>query len=597
MKPLLLTRDVACRAAPEALWPLVADTDRMNRIVGMAPIEATPADGAGGARVRVHTRLDGFPVVYEEEPFEWQAPERYTVRRNMRQGVLRSLRFGVEVGPGNDGGSRVRLSLELEPKHAAIVPLAKFFGYWRLVKYEAALRALDEQAAAPPSPAPPPVASGAGERARAVAALDAALPAADRPLARRLGDHVANAPDADVLRIRPYELADTWGVERDRALAVCLEAVVAGLLQMQWDIVCPSCRTGASRVEHLYDLPEGGHCGFCDISFDLPLDRAVEAVFQPAPAVRAVEPRAFCTGGPGATPHVLAQAHLPVDGEARFVAPARPGRYRVFVRGGAVADLDVAPGGDTEVQLVATDVMTPAAARLAPGATIRLRQPGGTARHAKLEHVEWADRAATAHRLSLEPRFRRLFSGEVLGPGRQLQIARVALLFSDLSASTALYSRVGDAPAFRLVQDHFELLREHIAREGGVVVKTIGDAVMAAFPDEGGALRAGIAMQAGWDGFRAGRAAAADTMLKLGVHAGPAYVVTANGALDYFGQTVNVAARLQGAAHEREIVVTEDLATRAVEAGWLGPARVVERFDAVLKGLDRPLRAARIAVG
>ena len=57
------------------------------------------------------------------------------------------------------------------------------------------------------------------------------------------------------------------------------------------------------------------------------------------------------------------------------------------------------------------------------------------------------------------------------------------------------------------------------------------------------------------------------------------------------------AARLQGAAHEREIVVTGDLADRATEAGWLGSARVVERFDAVLKGLDRPLRAARLAVG
>jgi class 3 adenylate cyclase len=175
-------------------------------------------------------------------------------------------------------------------------------------------------------------------------------------------------------------------------------------------------------------------------------------------------------------------------------------------------------------------------------------------------------------------------------------VARVALLFSDLSASTALYSRVGDAPAFRLVQDHFELLRAKIAEEEGVVVKTIGDAVMAAFQDEAAAVRTAVAMQACWDGFRVNRPDAVDTMLKIGVHAGPAYVVTANGALDYFGQTVNVAARLQGAAHEREIVVTEELAERAILEGWLGQARVVERFDAVLKGLDRPLRAVRLLV-
>ncbi|MDP2308486.1 MAG: adenylate/guanylate cyclase domain-containing protein, partial [Pseudomonadota bacterium] len=418
----------------------------------------------------------------------------------------------------------------------------------------------------------------------------------ERPLARRLGELVAWAPDDDLMHLRPYELADRWGEPRDRVLAVCLEAVMAGLLQMHWDLICPSCRTGSSRVEHLYELKDGGHCTFCDIRFDLPLDQSVEAIFQPAPSLRLVEARPYCTGGPAATPHVLAQAPLPRDGEARFRAPA-DGRYRVFVRGGASTDITVAPDGAREVVLLAGDDLSPASARLAPGGAIIVRQVGGTSRHVKLEHVTWADRAATAHRLSVHPRFRRLFSGEVLGPGRQLRVARVALLFSDLSASTALYTRVGDASAFRLVQDHFEFLREKITVQGGVVVKTIGDAVMAAFEDEGAALRAGIAMQAGWDEFRAQRPDGVDTMLKLGVHSGPAFVVTANGLLDYFGQTVNVAARLQGAAHEREIVVTDELAERAVDAGWMGQARVTEHFDAVLKGLDRPVRAARLVVG
>ena len=59
--------------------------------------------------------------------------------------------------------------------------------------------------------------------------------------------------------------------------------------------------------------------------------------------------------------------------------------------------------------------------RLRPGGTIVVRQAGGSARHAKLEHVAWADCAATAHRMSLQPRFRRLFSGEVLSPGLQLR--------------------------------------------------------------------------------------------------------------------------------------------------------------------------------
>ena len=188
-----------------------------------------------------------------------------------------------------------------------------------------------------------------------------------------------------------------------------------------------------------------------------------------------------------------------------------------------------------------------------------------------------------------------MFSGEVLGPGRQLSVSRIALLFSDLSGSTALYSRVGDARAFRLVQDHFDLLQSPISAEGGVIVKTIGDAVMAAFPDEPAALRAALAAQAAWPQFAAAHPDGEGVLLKLGVHAGPAYVVTANGALDYFGQTVNLAARLQGAAGEGEIVVVDALARRAEAEGLLGNARVTERFRATLKGLDRPVEAARLA--
>jgi class 3 adenylate cyclase len=586
-------RELDCLAPPEVLWPLLADTQRVNRMAGMSPLDVQPIEGSDGARFLVRTRLDGFPVTYEEEPFEWQVPDHFAVRRVVTEGALHVIRVSLALSAGPDGGTHVRWRLSFGLKFAFLAPITRIVAGWRMNTLVAATRALDTSLRVPAAlPVPPE----AGKLARAAAALESAIDPEDRDLARRLAAWVGSAPDTDVLRIRPYELADAWGVPRDRLLSLCLEGVVAGLLEMHWDIVCPSCRTSASRVDHLFELGEGGHCGYCDIRFDLPLDRAVEAVFQPAPALRKVEERPYCTGGPASTPHVVAQAHLPVDGSARLVAPGTPGRYRVFVRGGATADVEVVVGAPNGLALEATGTLSPDHATLAPGGAVVVHQPGGVARHVKLEHVEWADRAATAHSMSLHPRFRRLFSGEVLGPGRQLRVGRVALLFSDLSDSTALYGRVGDAPAFRLVQDHFELLRTHVAAEGGVFVKTIGDAVMAAFPEEGAAVRAAVAMQASWDGFCLRTPVASQTNLKLGVHAGPAYVVTANGVLDYFGQTVNVAARLQGAAHAREIVVTEALAARATDAGWLGPARVIERFDAVLKGLDGPLRAARLVV-
>ena len=71
-------------------------------------------------------------------------------------------------------------------------------------------------------------------------------------------------------------------------------------------------------------------------------------------------------------------------------------------------------------------------------------------------------------------------------------------------------------------------------------------------------------------------------------------MVTANGVLDYFGQTVNVAARLQGEARSGELIVEETLADRAIERKMLPEGFVADRYEARLKGVDTPVRVARI---
>jgi class 3 adenylate cyclase len=192
------------------------------------------------------------------------------------------------------------------------------------------------------------------------------------------------------------------------------------------------------------------------------------------------------------------------------------------------------------------------------------------------------------------PAFRRQFAREVLRPGLTLRIARVSLLFTDLTDSTALYTKVGDAKAFGVVQAHFDLLSKIIAEQHGTIVKTIGDAVMAAFLHEQEAVRAAVAMHAAFPAFRNDYADAQGVRLKIGVYSGPCYAVTANSVLDYFGQSVNVAARLQGAAEAGELVMPEALAEEARAAGWLGPDPPVRHFEASLKGLGAPIRAERV---
>src|SRR5439155_11267115 len=370
-------------------------------------------------------------------------------------------------------------------------------------------------------------------------------------------------------------------------------AVRAGLLELRWEVVCPSCRTAAERLPTLASLEAHGECHMCDLSFGLDFDESVEATFQPTVSVRRVDSAQYCSGGPMRAPHIVAQAILPPGATVELVAPERTGRYRLFTRGGETAAVEVTDGAPETVETSAS-----AADKLSvrPGGRIRVRSTADDERHVKLERAQFPTFAATARDVTALPGFRRDFSSDILRADVTLRVSRVALFFSDLNGSTQLYSNVGDASAFKVVQDHFDVVVKLIEAHDGTLVKTIGDAVMAAFVDENAALRASLAILRAFEPFRQGHAHREQTHIKLGLYAGPSYLVTANGVLDYFGQTVNIAARLQAQAHSGELVVEAPLAERAVAAGLLDGAAVTERYRAALKGVNQAIEVARIRV-
>jgi class 3 adenylate cyclase len=160
----------------------------------------------------------------------------------------------------------------------------------------------------------------------------------------------------------------------------------------------------------------------------------------------------------------------------------------------------------------------------------------------------------------------------------------VTLLFTDLKGSTALYERIGDLNAYVLVQRHFEQLQAVTVRHRGAITKTIGDAVMAAFLTPADAVQAALEMRDVIEQLNRDRAQR-DFILKIGLHRGAAIAVTSNERLDYFGQTVNIAARVQGLAGGDEIWMTEDVYV-APEVAVVLAAYTVKRTEARLKGVE-----------
>jgi len=592
---IYLERVVECRSSAGALWPILADTERFNRAVGLSRIAVQSLEDAGAARFLIATTLGGFRVDYEERPAEFVENERFKFLRVLRRGPVHSIETSFELRT-RGSGTGVVLSLRIAPRWPLFGTIARLNGWRTLRTFAREVARIDSEVTSggPVEIAAQATPADVSAFGRAAEALRNSVAQDRRALAEKLIEHVRSGPDVAVARIRPFELADAWAAPRREVLAVCLKAVVAGMLELSWDLVCPSCRTAAERTPSLAKLGERGHCQLCDVTFGLELDKAVEATFRPPAPVRDIDSGPYCIGGPARTPHVVTQALLPPGSEVLLPVPRQTGRLRLFVGGGATASVEVRGDGPTVAVADAGEHVTPASLLVSPGGVVQVRSALASESHVKLERSEWVDRAATAAMVSALPEFRRLFSGEVLAPGLALKVGRMTLLFSDLSASTALYGRAGDAPAFRLVRDSFDVLRATIEQNGGAVVKTIGDAIMAAFTGDEDAVRAAVAMQRAFPEYIRQYHYAEDVDLKLGVYAGPCFAVTANGVLDYFGQTVNIAARLQSEAQAGDLVLPEELAEVAAAGGSLAGTRVTERYGATLKGVDRAILAVRV---
>ncbi len=570
---------------PERLWPVLADTNRFNEAMGLPAYVLQETPQPNGTILRTGKgKAAGFALEWEEKPYEWIHGRHFRQARVFTKGPFR--RFGpvFDIEP-QGGGSRVSYALEWEP----LTFVGRLFGKKLAAQAGAVVekRVLEAVAFAKGERqtyfdiAPPKLPDGARARAKALADLVDRTPYGNG-LGHKLADFVLDGMATDVMRIKPKRLARQFGVAERPAVEACLAGVRAGLLTMKWDLLCTNCRGAKLSVAALSELPTGAHCPSCNIDYDRDFERNIELSYAPAPALRPLAEGGFCLSGPMSTPHVLVQQLL-APGEKRELALDLPaGAYRLrTLHPGVYVDVDHEGGAFPGLRATAKGI------EALPGkpGKIAFVNDAGFELALLIEDRTWTREALTAPEVISLQAFRDLFAAATLRPGDDAGVSQVALLFSDLRGSTALYERVGDARAFNMVREHFALLGSIVRDHDGAVVKTIGDAVMACFGDPADAVKAALAMQTGIKSH--------DLVLKLGVHAGPSVVVNLNDRLDYFGSTVNMAARLQGQSEGGDIVISRTIAADPAVIPLL--AKVDSREESVtLKGFAQPIAFVRV---
>jgi class 3 adenylate cyclase len=418
---------------------------------------------------------------------------------------------------------------------------------------------------------------------------------------------VHEGSDRELCRVNALDFAAKRGLDEEQTIAAFLHATHAGLFDLAWNVLCPGCGGVLETGTTLKSVDRASYsCALCGTGHEPTLDEMVEATFTVSANVRRIAAHApdtlpvleyyrqvFWGSGvdlpddetlarkfeeitldslelpPGEKASVSLQAPEaflivfdPVVHMAQFIdVSGEPTRERQTLT--AVLNKQHMPTGTVTIRPGPLRILfeNRTDVRTLPSVWV-----GGSALH---ELLGGRRPFLTAKRLLSNQTFRDLYRTDTISVTQRLKITSLTFLFTDLKGSTELYDRVGDLTAYDLVNAHFRALQDIVAEEGGAVVKTIGDAVMATFPTPGRGVAAALRMRG------AMRDLAGELILKIGIHEGPCIAVMLNERQDYFGQTVNIAARVQGLATSSAIFATGPVVNHSESAKLLAMGGIV----------------------
>jgi class 3 adenylate cyclase len=500
----------------------------------------------------------------------------------------------------------------------------------------------------------------------------------------KLENSIHTANDEDLFRVSPLHWAAEKNVDEHEAIDLFLHSAKAGLLYMDWNVICPCCGQITQSLRNLHSVESQSTCKLCFRKDKPNLDDAVQITFTLSPAVRSLrfhhpetlsledycfkylfEPSTIINGmmplmdafqytqkhfsafSPGekitveTEVSVGALACLNIFGQQSFgliasgeptteiqkiaaklrdsgfevpLPEMQPGEFNIGPFAFAGTFYPIHPG---KVSIEFEQSASAKAALLvaffpipidglgnleipadlpvtAEMASIIETMKDASANMQMMPDHTFSSPRLTAKRLFASQTFHDLFRAEVFQDAEGFGIKDVTILFTDLKSSTQLYQQIGDLNAYALVREHYGVLNTAILNQHGAIVKTIGDAIMANFNQPVQAVGAGLEMLSGLRQLNQS-SRHGGLILKIGIHRGAAIAVTLNNRIDYFGQTVNIASRVQGSAGGDEIYLTEEIYSSAGVPELLqARQRKIESILIPLKGIDEPVKIYKV---
>ncbi|MCR9142189.1 MAG: adenylate/guanylate cyclase domain-containing protein [bacterium] len=419
-------------------------------------------------------------------------------------------------------------------------------------------------------------------------------------------------------RINPHQVQEQSGVPVARLVPEFLHGVRAQLFDLHWDVHCPHCNGITQEYGNLSEAGEPGECLMCEVEFDVDFIRRVEVTFSLNKEILDLNLPPVCAVPDSLNAKYLIHGlapHTVAAGEAELA----PGEYQyycplTFSKGvlNISSENESAPLDEDGAQLLAFDQLDGkfSATRLAakPG-KIRFRVNNLSESLAGLilkenrlgPEIPLEELGPRLSGLDLThyPVFRRLFGDQAPSEREKIKIEAVTVLFTDITGSTEMYERLGDTTAYNIVRDHFDILIQEFESNGGVVIKTIGDSLMASFTSNIDALKALLPLRERLEEYNRDKPEGKQVRIRIGMHRGPAILVNLNGRLDYFGTSVNKASRIESVSRSRELSISQEVFEDRRVLSFLkqNGYRELRKRSARLKGIDgdQPVYSLAIA--
>ncbi|MBT3585504.1 MAG: adenylate/guanylate cyclase domain-containing protein [Halobacteriovoraceae bacterium] len=529
----------------DLIFKTISNTSLVNKKLQVPRRLETEIDG----HLFIKTKFLGFiPTYWEEYPWRWVFGRHIIANREHHVGAMKNEHavFHFERGE-RENQHRVTFYYEVAVKSRLLKFLlnSTFNSFGK--KIEKVVRELVAIQSKHQS-----LIKGIGEHAHRASKrlINAGI---EKPLAELMGQLIYQADDDEVYRIQLPKLVTTWGYDLDTLIDNFLIASKAGFFEICWDVLCPHCKGTRSRNNELEDLLQINHCTPCALTFELNDIDIIDVTFKISPSLREVQNISYCAGEPFKKQHILFQDELELGEKIKLEFELPESLYRLRIIGkkeNLIFSSSDSVGKEFEWDGLSSATYDQVGNKI----VLSITNGDSTKSSYVFESLSLPPYYLSPLHIFNNIKFRKLYKNEKLSDGVQLKLPDQIILFTDVVDSTKFYAKVGDKEAYRQINEHFKIIQKHIFAKKGIIIKTIGDCVMATLRSLDDVIEISRAISQ-----EIKESSDIDFTLRYSVHQGQVIAVNFNTGIDYFGNNVNISAKLQAISNSNELSLSSEL--------------------------------------